>query len=149
MLSRIADSMFWLNRYMERADGLLRTIRTHYILMLDKSINQTLSWKQVLDIYSFLPEEEKIAMENNSEAVLKYLLFNSQKLKLETSVEVDIIKKKLKEYLLMSRCIDRSFFFVPPFFLGYESPSLHHSVNFLISRLAVAFDRVGFKVCWG
>ena len=78
MLSRIADSMFWLNRYMERADGLLRTIRTHYILMLDKSVNQTLSWKQVLDIYTFLPEEEKIAMENNSEAVLKYLLFNSQ-----------------------------------------------------------------------
>ena len=29
MLSRTADSMFWLNRYMERSDGLLRGIKTH------------------------------------------------------------------------------------------------------------------------
>jgi len=78
MLSRIADSMFWLNRYMERADGLLRTIRTHYILMLDKGVNQTLSWKKVLDIYTFLSDEEKAAIEYNSEAVLVYLMFNSK-----------------------------------------------------------------------
>jgi uncharacterized alpha-E superfamily protein len=39
MLSRIADSLFWLNRYMERADGLLRSMKTNYILSLDKGIN--------------------------------------------------------------------------------------------------------------
>ncbi|QEH42891.1 alpha-E domain-containing protein [Chitinophaga sp. XS-30] len=31
MLSRIADSLFWLNRYMERADGMLRVVSTHII----------------------------------------------------------------------------------------------------------------------
>ena len=36
MLSRIADSLFWLNRYMERADGLLRVAAVHYTLSLDK-----------------------------------------------------------------------------------------------------------------
>ncbi len=35
MLSRIADSLFWLNRYMERSDCLLRVIRTNYILSFD------------------------------------------------------------------------------------------------------------------
>jgi len=35
MLSRIADSLFWLNRYMERADSLLRVVRTNYILSFD------------------------------------------------------------------------------------------------------------------
>jgi uncharacterized alpha-E superfamily protein len=38
MLSRIADSLFWLNRYMERSDGLIRGIKTHYILLLDKGV---------------------------------------------------------------------------------------------------------------
>jgi uncharacterized alpha-E superfamily protein len=38
MLSRIADSLFWLSRYMERADGLLRLTSTHYIFSLDKDI---------------------------------------------------------------------------------------------------------------
>jgi hypothetical protein len=33
MLSRVADGMFWLNRYMERTDGMLLTIHTiHFIL---------------------------------------------------------------------------------------------------------------------
>ena len=35
MLSRIADSLFWLNRQMERNDCLLRTVRTNYILSFD------------------------------------------------------------------------------------------------------------------
>jgi uncharacterized alpha-E superfamily protein len=36
MLSRIADSLFWMNRYMERSGCLLRLARTHYILCMDK-----------------------------------------------------------------------------------------------------------------
>ena len=42
MLSRIADSLFWLNRYMERADGMLRLAGTHYIFSLDKDVNGTM-----------------------------------------------------------------------------------------------------------
>jgi uncharacterized alpha-E superfamily protein len=30
MLSRVADGMFWLNRYMERADGMLLTLTALY-----------------------------------------------------------------------------------------------------------------------
>lgn len=51
MLSRIADSLFWLNRYMERSDCLLRVIRTHYILSFDADQSAGFSWKEVLDLF--------------------------------------------------------------------------------------------------
>ncbi|MHC5719598.1 MAG: alpha-E domain-containing protein, partial [Nostoc sp.] len=35
MLSRTADSLYWMNRYMERADGLIRTVRTGFIASYD------------------------------------------------------------------------------------------------------------------
>jgi hypothetical protein len=39
MLSRVADGMFWLNRYMERADGMLLTLNTLYIMSFDQETN--------------------------------------------------------------------------------------------------------------
>ena len=38
MLSRIADSLYWLNRYIERSDTVLRLVYVHYILSLDRSV---------------------------------------------------------------------------------------------------------------
>lgn len=52
MLSRIADSLFWLNRYMERTDGLVRLVRIHYILSLDRPDQGSSIWEPVLDIFS-------------------------------------------------------------------------------------------------
>jgi uncharacterized alpha-E superfamily protein len=78
MLSRIADSMFWLSRYMERSDGLLRTVRTHYILMLDKGVNAHLSWQPVLKIFTQAKDEIISAIKDNSEASLDYLLLDGE-----------------------------------------------------------------------
>ncbi|MBG9376732.1 alpha-E domain-containing protein [Panacibacter sp. DH6] len=74
MLSRIADSLFWLNRYMERADGLLRVTYTNYILSLDKGVNNNLTWKPLLEIFTYLTEEEIATIENDTDAVLKLLI---------------------------------------------------------------------------
>ncbi|MVT09009.1 alpha-E domain-containing protein [Chitinophaga tropicalis] len=52
MLSRIADSLFWLARYMERAEGLLRVSSTHYSLSLDKDVNGELTWQPVLETFT-------------------------------------------------------------------------------------------------
>ena len=57
MLSRIADSLFWLNRYMERADGMLRLASTHYIFSLDKDVNGTMTWMAVMEIFTDSDEE--------------------------------------------------------------------------------------------
>ncbi|MRG44648.1 alpha-E domain-containing protein [Chitinophaga sp. SYP-B3965] len=74
MLSRIADSLYWLNRYMERADGLLRVVSTHYILSFDKDVNGNLTWRPVLEMFSITPEEEIAAIENDTGASLKKLI---------------------------------------------------------------------------
>lgn len=74
MLSRIADSLFWLNRYMERADGLLRVASTHYILSFDKDANGNLTWKPVLEMFTSASTDEIASMENNTGLALQKLI---------------------------------------------------------------------------
>ena len=74
MLSRIADSLFWLNRYMERADGLLRVTYTNYILSLDKGVNNNITWRPALEIFTYLDEAQIAELENDTNAVLKLLI---------------------------------------------------------------------------
>ena len=74
MLSRIADSLFWLNRYMERADGLLRVTYTNYILSLDKGVNNNITWRPALEIFTYLEEEKIAELENDTNAALKLLI---------------------------------------------------------------------------
>jgi uncharacterized alpha-E superfamily protein len=76
MLSRVADSMFWLNRYMERAEGLLRVLHTNYVLSLDKGPYGVHSWKPVLQLYSGLKEEEIELLDHSTTATLQYLITN-------------------------------------------------------------------------
>ncbi|SEM16570.1 Uncharacterized conserved protein, Alpha-E superfamily [bacterium A37T11] len=74
MLSRIADSLFWLNRYMERSRGILRVTRTHYNVSLDKDINGGLTWKPILEIFAQLPKDEILTIEQHTGKVLQKLL---------------------------------------------------------------------------
>jgi uncharacterized alpha-E superfamily protein len=77
MLSRIADSLFWLNRYMERADGMLRLTATHYIFSMDKDVNGTSTWMPVMEIFIDEDEEDLKSIENNTEVCLKRLLLDT------------------------------------------------------------------------
>jgi uncharacterized alpha-E superfamily protein len=77
MLSRIADSLFWLNRYMERVDGMLRLASTHYIFSLDKDVSVTSTWKPVMEIFTDYDEEYLNTIENNTEECLRRLLLDS------------------------------------------------------------------------
>jgi uncharacterized alpha-E superfamily protein len=77
MLSRIADSLFWLNRYMERSDGMLRLAGTHYIFSLDKDVSGTSSWKPVLEIFTESEDDYLNSIENNTEESLKHLLLDT------------------------------------------------------------------------
>jgi len=78
MLSRIADSLYWMNRYMERADGLLRSTATHHILGMDKDANGISTWTPVLEVFAIMSKEEIARLENNTEAVLKKLLVDTK-----------------------------------------------------------------------
>lgn len=73
MLSRIADSLFWLNRYIERSDCLVRLVYVHYILAMDRSANTT-TWRPVLELCTITTPEEAAAIGLDTPAVLKKLL---------------------------------------------------------------------------
>jgi len=74
MLSRIADSMFWMTRYTERADSMLRMLKIHYITSLDRASD--FSWKPVLAGFTDMEEEDADALANRPDDVLRYLITN-------------------------------------------------------------------------
>ncbi|MDF2380278.1 alpha-E domain-containing protein [Nostoc ellipsosporum NOK] len=77
MLSRIADSLFWLNRYMERSDCLTRIIRTSYILSFDASEQADFTWRDVLQLCSASQDEEVLELGRQMEPALEYLICNT------------------------------------------------------------------------
>lgn len=79
MLSRIADSLFWLNRYMERNDCLVRVIRTNYILSFDTDQQTDFSWKDAIILFSYNHEVASQYGEN-ADAALKYLVADTKNL---------------------------------------------------------------------
>jgi uncharacterized alpha-E superfamily protein len=74
MLSRVADSVFWMARYMERTNGMLRLLRTNYISSQDEV--KDFSWQPLLRKYSDAPAEEIGAIGNHSPVVLEHLLLD-------------------------------------------------------------------------
>ena len=50
MLSRIAESLFWIGRYLERADDTARILDVHMqVLIEDPGMDETTSCEQLLD----------------------------------------------------------------------------------------------------
>lgn len=78
MLSRIADSLYWMHRYMERADGMLRLMKTSYILSFDKVQASGMTWEPALKIFTSLNQEEIAHLKQDNAAALKYLLLDTK-----------------------------------------------------------------------
>lgn len=76
MLSRVADSLFWMNRYMERTDGILRMLKTNYALSQDDL--QYFSWMPVLKIFTYLSEEEAAKIATQGRNVLQYMVSDKE-----------------------------------------------------------------------
>ena len=56
MLSRVANNLFWMDRYMERSYGLLNLIKTSYNSTLDSGDYS--SWDNVLKTYMGIYESK-------------------------------------------------------------------------------------------
>jgi uncharacterized alpha-E superfamily protein len=76
MLSRVADSLYWMSRYMERTDGILRMLRINYASSQDDV--QEFSWKPVLRIFTYLDEEHAAAIAHHSRGVLQYMVTDKE-----------------------------------------------------------------------
>ncbi len=74
MLSRVADTIYWLGRYMERTNGMLQVILTQYISSQDQA--GTFMWKPLLKIYGELSDDDMKPIETNTAKALEYMIFS-------------------------------------------------------------------------
>lgn len=78
MLSRVADSIYWMNRYVERAENIARFIDVNLTLLLDSPIGVSQQWKPLVmttgDLHSF---EERYG-DANADNVIRFLTFDRQ-----------------------------------------------------------------------
>jgi uncharacterized alpha-E superfamily protein len=76
MLSRVADSIYWLNRYVERAENVARFIDVNLNLLLDSPVGTEQQWKPLVtttgDLALFQERYGAVTPEN----VIQFLTFD-------------------------------------------------------------------------
>ncbi|MFN4147346.1 MAG: alpha-E domain-containing protein [Runella sp.] len=78
MLSRVADSIYWMNRYIERADNYARFVGVNFNLAFDLPPNVSEQWEPLLiataDHYLFYQHYDKPTREN----VIHFMTFDKR-----------------------------------------------------------------------
>jgi uncharacterized alpha-E superfamily protein len=87
MLSRVADSVFWMARYMERTDNVLRVLRTHYIASQDEILD--FDWHPLVQMLS--NEAGKLSGELTYQGALAYLVIDKEH---DASVLTNIVRAR-------------------------------------------------------
>ncbi len=72
MLSRVANSLYWMSRYMERCDGILRLLRVNYAYSQDEF--DEFSWKPVLMIFSDMLNPKMDEIKHEGRKVLQFMV---------------------------------------------------------------------------
>lgn len=76
MLSRVADSIYWLNRYIERADNVARFVDVNLNLMLDLPVGMTQQWEPLILTTGDLNLFKKRYGEATGDNVIQFLTFD-------------------------------------------------------------------------
>ncbi len=76
MLSRVADSIYWLNRYMERAENVARFVDVNLNLMLDLPAGMPQQWQPLVAVSGDLELFNSRYNEANIENVIQFLTFD-------------------------------------------------------------------------
>jgi len=87
MLSRVANNLFWMDRYMERSYGLLNLIITNYNSTLDSGDYS--SWNGILKTYMNIDSLEDLYEYDDAISIIDFMLFD----KLNPNTLINIIKK--------------------------------------------------------
>jgi uncharacterized alpha-E superfamily protein len=87
MLSRVADAVFWMARYMERTDNVLRVLRTNYIASQDEI--QNFDWQLWVDGLG-ATAGANVKVTNYHEALF-HLVLNKEN---DTSVLINIVRAR-------------------------------------------------------
>ena len=77
MLSRVADSIYWLNRYVERAENVARFIDVNLNLILDSPTGIAQQWRPLVVTTGDLPLFEEQYGEATADNVIRFLTFDT------------------------------------------------------------------------
>ncbi|MBK6276475.1 MAG: alpha-E domain-containing protein [Saprospirales bacterium] len=62
------------NRYVERAEGMLRMLKINYVTSLDKNEKENYNWTPVLQIFTSLDDHEIDKIKDNLASALRYII---------------------------------------------------------------------------
>ncbi len=78
MLSRIADSLFWMARYIERAEDTARILDVNYHMMLEQSdLQYRLRWEPLIRMAGEEKPFQQLYTEANAYTVFDFLAFRA------------------------------------------------------------------------
>ena len=78
MLSRVADSFYWMSRYVERADNVARFIEVNLQLMLDSPSEQDQQWEALVNTTGDRAVFEKRYGKATQQSVIQFLTFDPE-----------------------------------------------------------------------
>jgi uncharacterized alpha-E superfamily protein len=78
MLSRVAESIYWMCRYIERAENVARFLEVNFQLMLDSSSGEDQQWAPLVATTGDNADFEKRYGEPTQDNVIQFLAFDAQ-----------------------------------------------------------------------
>lgn len=78
MLSRVASSVYWMSRYVERAENVARSIDVHHNLMLDSPYDAPEQWRALVATTGDHELFDKKYPEADREGVIRFLAFDRE-----------------------------------------------------------------------
>ena len=78
MLSRVAESIYWMSRYIERAENVARFVDVNLQLILDQPVGMQAQWEPLVATTGDDEEFEERYGETSPETVIKFLTFDTE-----------------------------------------------------------------------
>jgi uncharacterized alpha-E superfamily protein len=78
MLARVADSIYWMSRYVERAENVARFIEVNLNLMLDLPVGSAQQWQPLVDTTGDAEEYAKRYGTATQHNVIQFLTFDQE-----------------------------------------------------------------------
>lgn len=77
LLSRVADSFYWLGRYVERAENTARLLMAYSNMALDLPRRSRLDWTSVVEITGALPQFLQSAHNHTELGVMRFMIHDT------------------------------------------------------------------------
>jgi uncharacterized alpha-E superfamily protein len=78
MLSRVGETLYWVSRYIERAENIARLINVNNLLMMDLPKGVCTGWEPLIDIIGVRKDYEEKHTDFSEQKALRYLLVGSE-----------------------------------------------------------------------